>query len=218
LIAAFVLAVVAATTAFPAAGAYNYTASMSGEPIGQWNVTVKRNDSASEIDENSWASVMGMTLSAKATLALGSDLSPTSYTGNYLAAGQNVGVAVALTAASATITGTQSGSAHTVALGADTHHFVVIEPGLLAGLFVLPAQLASWNESTVTWVSPVTGAAQPLMRDSAAPPARPAGVPAQDVELSLTGQIPVTMWYDPVTFIPDRIEVPSQHTILTRVR
>jgi hypothetical protein len=218
LIPAFALAVAAATVAFPASGAYNYTASMSGQPIGQWNVTVKRSDSATQIDENSWASVMGMTLSAKATLALGSDLSPTRYTGNYLAAGQNVGVTVALTAASATITGSQSDAARTVALGTDTHHFVVIEPGLLAGLFALPAQLASWNESTVTWLSPVTGSAQPLTRDSAAPPARPAGVPAQDVELSLTGQIPVTMWYDPGTFIADRIEVPSQHTILTRVR
>jgi hypothetical protein len=218
LIPAFVFAAVATAVTFPAPGAYNYTASMSGQPIGQWNVTVKRSDSTTEIDENSWASVMGMTLSAKATLALGPDLSPTRYTGNYRAAGQNIGVTVALTAASATITGTQSGSARTVALGADTHHFVVIEPGLLAGLFVLPAQLASWNESTVTWLSPVTGTAQPLMKDSAAPPARPAGVPAQDVELSLTGQIPVTMWYDAVTFIPDRIEVPSQHTILTRVR
>ena len=190
---------------------------MSGQPIGQWNVTVKR-DGSTEIDENSWASVMGMTLSAKATLALGSDLSPTRYTGNYLAAGQSVNVTVALAGASATITGTQSQSARTLALGTDTHHFVVIEPGLLAGLFALPAQLASWNESTVTWLSPVTGTAQPLTKDSAAPPARPAGVPAQDVELSLTGQIPVTMWYDPVTFVPDRIEVPSQHTILTRVR
>lgn len=211
-------AAVATTVTFPAPGAYNYTASMSGQPIGQWNVTVKRNDSTIEIDENSWASVMGMTLSAKATLALGPDLSPTRYTGNYLAAGQSVGATVALTAASATITGTQSDSARTVSLGADTHHFVVIEPGLLAGLFVLPAQLAAWNESAVTWLSPVTGTAQPLMKDAAAPPARPAGVPAQDVELSLTGQIPVTMWYDAVTFIPDRIEVPSQHTILTRVR
>ncbi len=209
---------VAATVAFPGPGAYNYTAAMSGQPIGQWNVTVKRSDSTTEIDENSWASIMGMTLSARATLALASDLSPTSYTGNYLAAGQNVGVTVALTAASATITGTQSDAARKVVLGADTHHFVVIEPGLLAGLFALPAQLASWNESTVTWLSPVTGAAQPLMRDSAAPQPRPAGVPAQDVELSLTGQIPVTMWYDPATFIPDRIEVPSQHAILTRVR
>jgi hypothetical protein len=218
LIPAFVLAVVAATAPFPASGAYNYTASMSGQPLGQWNVTVKRNDSATEIDENSWASVMGMMLSAKATLALGSDLSPASYTGNYLAGGQNVGVTVALTAASATITGTQSNAARTVALGTGTHHFVVIEPGLLAGLFALPAQLAAWNESTVTWLSPVAGAAQPLMKDPAAPSARPAGVPAQDVELSLTGQIPVTMWYDAVTFVPDRIEVPSQHTILTRLR
>lgn len=211
-------AAVATTASFPAPGAYNYTASMSGQPIGQWNVTVKRNDSTTEIDENSWATVMGMTLSAKATLALGPDLSPTSYTGNYRAAGQDVAVTVALTPASATISGSQSDAAHAVALVPDTHHFVVIEPGLLAGLFALPAQLASWNESTVTWLSPVTGSAQPLTKDAAASTARPAGVPAQDVELSLTGQIPVTMWYDAVTFIPDRIEVPSQHTILTRVR
>jgi hypothetical protein len=217
LIQAFVLAAVAATATFPAPGAYNYTASMSGQPIGQWNVTVKRSDSATEIDENSWATVMGMTLSAKATLALGPDLSPTSYTGNYRAAGQDVAVTVALTAASATITGSQSDAAHNVTLVPDTHHFVVIEPGLLAGLFVLPAQLASWNESTVTWLSPVTGSAQPLMKSAAPATGRPAGVPAQDVELSLTGQTPATIWYDATSLIPDRIEVPSQHAVLTRV-
>jgi hypothetical protein len=190
---------------------------MSGQPIGQWNVTVKRTDSATEIDEDSWASVMGMMLSAKAMLALGADLSPTSYTGNYRAGGQNIDVTVALTSASATITGAQSDAARTVALGADTHHFVVIEPGLLAGLFALPAQLASWNESTVTWLSPVTGTAQPLMRAAVPSAAPPPGVPAQDVELSLTGQIPVTIWYDATSLIPDRIEIPSQHAILTRV-
>ncbi|MGC9991935.1 MAG: hypothetical protein ABSD52_06015 [Candidatus Cybelea sp.] len=208
----------ATTLGFPPPGAYNYTASMSGQPIGQWNVTVKRSDSATEIDENSWATVMGMTLSAKAMLALGLDLSPTSYTGNYRAAGQNVAVTVALTPASATITGTQSSSAHAVALVPDTHHFVVIEPGLLAGLFALPAQLALWNESTVTWLSPVTGSAQPLMKSAAAATARPSGVPAQDVELSLTGQTPATIWYDANSFIPDRIEIPSQNAVLTRVR
>jgi hypothetical protein len=191
---------------------------MSGQPIGQWNVTVKRNDSTTEIDENSWATVMGMTLSAKATLALGPDLSPTSYTGNYRAAGQDVAVTVALTPASATITGSQSGTAHTVALVPDTHHFAVIEPGLLSGLFALPAQLASWNESTVTWLSPVTGSAQPLMKSAAPAAARPSGVPAQDIELSLTGQTPATIWYDAVSLIPDRIEIPSQHAVLTRVR
>jgi hypothetical protein len=212
------LAAVAATAAFPAAGAYSYTASMSGQPIGQWNVTVKRNDSATEIDENSWASVMGMTLSAKATLALGPDLSPTSYSGNYRAAGQNIAVTVALTAASATVTSTQGDSPRTVALGVDTHHFVVIEPGLLAGLFSLPAQLASWNESSVTWLSPVMGTAQPLTKGAAASAGPPTGVPAQDVELSLTGQIPVTIWYDEASLIPDRIEIPSQHAIVTRVR
>jgi hypothetical protein len=212
-----VFAAVATTVTFPAPGAYNYTASMSGQPIGQWNVTVKRNDSATEIDENSWATVMGMTLSAKATLALGPDLSPTQYTGNYRAAGQNIGVTVALTAASATITGTQGEAARTVGLVPDTHHFAVIEPGLLAGLFALPAQLAAWNESTVTWLSPVTGSAQPLMKSTAAATARPSGVPAQDVELSLTGQTPATIWSDPGSFIPDRIEIPSQNAVLTRV-
>jgi hypothetical protein len=190
---------------------------MSGQPIGQWNVTVKRSDATTEVDENSWATVMGMTLSAKATLALGPDLSPASYVGNYRAAGQNVAVTVALTGATATVTGTQSNAARSVALVPDTHHFAVIEPGLLAGLFALPAQLAAWNESTVTWLSPVTGSAQPLMKSAAPPTARPSGVPAQDVELSLTGATPATIWYDPASFIPDRIDIPSQNAVLTRV-
>lgn len=215
---ALVLAAAAATVTFPASGAYSYTASLSGQPIGQWNVTVKRVDSTTEIDENSWASIMGMMLSAKATLVLGSDLSPASYAGSYRAAGQNLSPTVTLTPAFATMAGSASGPSRTVALLADTHHFVVVEPGLLAGLFALPAQLASWNESTVTWLSPVTGAAQPLTKDASMSGARPAGVPAQDVELSLTGQIPLSMWYDPATFVPDRVEVPSQNAVLTRVR
>ncbi len=191
---------------------------MAGQPLGQWGVTVKRGDSTTEIDEDSSASLAGMTLSAKAALVLRADLSPASYQGSYRMSGQDATVGVELTSTAATVSGSQSAAPRTIPLQAGTHHFVVVEPGLLAGLFAVPAQLASWQDSSVTWLSPIMGTTQVIAGGAGASPARPPDVPAADVELSLTGQIPVTIWYDPTTFVPDRIEVPSQNAILRRVR
>ncbi len=47
---------------------------------------------------------------------------------------------------------------------------------------------------------------------------RPADVPAQEAVLSIERPIAVTIWYDPATFVPDEISVPSQNAVLTRVR
>jgi hypothetical protein len=217
MLAAFLLAAAGAVP-FPAAGTYAYAASLSGQPVGQWSVTVKRDDLSTEIDESSRASLLGMALSAKATMVLAPDLSPTTYDGNYGAPDQNMTVTVALTPTSATVAGTQIGTARTVSLQAGTHHFVVVEPGLVSGLFALPAQLLSWKDSSVTWLLPMMGATQPLAKSANAPPVRPAGVPAKDVALSLAGNVAATIWYDPASLVPDRIEVPSENAVLTRLR
>jgi hypothetical protein len=178
---------------------------------------VKSGDAGPEIDETSNASFAGMQMAATATLVLGADLSPTRYSGSYQVTGQTQTVTAQLNATSASVTGGLGGGNRTLALDPQTHHFVVIEPALLAGLFALPAQLQAWGDASVTWVAPITGQAQ-LISKNPAPPARPAAVPAQDAEISMQGQIPFTIWYDPATLVPDEVIVPSQNAVLTRVR
>ena len=217
MLAAILLAAAAAGAAFPAPGTYRYTAAMNGQNIGAWSVSVSTTGSGTEIDEDSNASVMGMQLSAKASLMLGPDLAPTKYDGNYHTPSQNPSVSVTLTPTSATVAGVFTSQPQQVALNPNTHHFVVIEPGLLAGLFALPAQLGSWKDPAVTWITPATAQVQSLSTTSGEPP-RPAGVPANDQVLSIERPTTVTIWYDPSTLVPDEIAVPSQNAVLTRQR
>lgn len=215
---AMLLAAVAASAAFPAPGTYRYAASLGGQRIGEWSVSVKPSDGGTEIDENSSASFSGMQLAATASLVLGPDLAPTRYEGSYRMAGQSPTVSVTLTPSSATTAGGISGSKRTLALAPNTHHFVVIEPALLAGLFALPAQLRAWGDAAVTWIAPIAGQEQTIGTDAASPAPRPTAAPVQDIGLSMQGQIPLTIWYDPVTLVPDVVVVPSQNAILTRER
>jgi hypothetical protein len=211
--------VLAAAASFPPAGTYRYAASMAGQSIGTWtvNVVADAQQQSTEIDENSSALVMGLQLAATGSLVLGPDLAPTTYNGTYRTPTQTLGVHADLASDSATVTGAMTKTPQHVALAPNTHHFVVIEPGLLSGLFALPAQLNAWKEPMVTWISPAVAQAQPVSTSSAAP-TRPAQVPAQDGVIAIDRPIAVTIWYDAATFVPDRINVPSENAVLTRVR
>jgi hypothetical protein len=117
------------------------------------------------------------------------------------------------------VTGTAATGQQTFALDPNAKHFVVIEPGLLSGIFALPAQMQAWNDSPVTAIAPAYGREEPLPPATPATSAsRPANVPASDVSLSVGGSVPFTVWYDPATLIPDEIDVPSQSAAVTRVR
>ena len=214
---AMLLAVVASAV-FPAPGTYRYSATLGGQRLGEWSVSVKASAGGTEIDENSAATFAGMAVAATASLVLGSDLAPTRYEGSYRMAGQSPTVTVTLTPSSATVVGGISGSTRTLALQPNTRHFVVIEPALLAGLFALPAQLRAWGDGAVTWIAPIPGQEQTIATGSASPAPRPTAAPQQDVALSLQGQIPVAIWYDPVSLVPDVVVVPSQNAVLTRER
>ncbi|HEV3090810.1 MAG TPA: hypothetical protein VGX91_05115 [Candidatus Cybelea sp.] len=209
---------VAAVAAFPPSGTYNYDAALNGSPVGRWSVAVKSGQNGSEVDETSTATLAGLALSAQAALVLDVNLAPASYAGHYRTPGQSPNVSVSLTPQSATVAGAFNAQPQQVALQNETRHFVVIEPGLLAGLFVLPAQLAAWKEQSVTWITPTTAQVHVLEVAVASPPPRPNAVPAGDNVLSIAQPIAVTIWYDPSTLVPDEIEVPSQAAVLTRVR
>ncbi len=215
---ATILLAAGAGASFPPAGEYRYAASMGGQSIGGWSVSVKEQAGGAQVDETSTATIAGMQMSATASLSLGSDLAPVSYTGSYRVGAQSPNVSVTLTPSSATVIAAMSSEPRRLSLAANTRHFVVIEPGLLAGLFVLPAQLGAWRESSVTWITPATGQGQPLVVGSAANASRPSGVPSQDSVLSVDQPIALTIWYDPATLVPDEVIVPSQGAVLTRIR
>ncbi len=207
-----------ASAAFPAAGTYRYAASMNGETIGSWSVSVSRDQNRTQVAERSTASIFGMQLSATASLVLAPDLAPTSYTGDYHTPRQNPHVTVTVTGSTATVVGAFSSQPQQVALAANTRHFVVVEPGLLAGLFALPAQLGAWQERAVTGITPTTAQAEVVTIGTAPTGPLPSGVPPADVALAVEQPVRVTIWYDPATLVPDQISVPSQNAVLTRIR
>jgi len=207
-----------AATAFPPPATYRYTGSLGGERVGSWSVTVSQDAQGTQLEENSSASIFGMPLSATASLVLGPDFAPVKYSGNYRTPSQSPAVSVVLTSSSATVIGAFSPEPRQISLDANSHHFVVIEPGLLAGLFALPAQLGAWKDSSVTWITPTSAQAESLSANPAPSVARPAGVPAGDVVLSIERPVAVTIWYDPNTLVPDQITVPSQNAVLIRER
>jgi len=222
MLASLMLAAATATASFPAAGTYRYSATLNGQPAGHWTLNVKAGSDGTEIDEDSVAIFMGVQMSAKAALVLGPDFSPVKYNGNYRAAGLNPIVSVAATSNGATVSSSQAPPAKNLGLVPNTRHLVIIDPGLAAGLFVLPAQLAAWREDSVTWVTPISAEAASLATQDA-PSSPPDGVPPNDVAISMvgassTGRIPVTIWYDPSTMVPDQIVAPSQNAVLTRER
>lgn len=213
------LAALAGGTPFLTPGTYQYTALLNGQPAATSTITVARAGNVTDINEDSAGSLAGMHLSGKATLVLGGDLAPTQYNGNYESAAQKATVTVALTPTAATIAGSASaGGSQALALSANTRHFVVIEPGLLAGLFALPAQLESWKDPAVTAIAPMSARAEALATDPEPAQARPSDVPAQDAVLSFGGRYPFTIWYDPTSFVPDEVVVPMQHVVITRSR
>ncbi|HZV77328.1 MAG TPA: hypothetical protein VFF63_06205 [Candidatus Babeliales bacterium] len=218
MVLATIVLAAATAAAFPAAGMYRYAASLNGQPVGTWTVSVKPAGAGTEIDETSAAMIAGMQLAATASLVLGPDLAPIKYIGSYHTPEVSPGVSVTLTASSATIVSALSSQTQQRSLAANTRHFVVIEPGLLAGLFVLPAQLASWKDSAMTWITPTTGQAATLSPSANASLARPTDVPAADALLFIASPLVLTLWYDPATLVPDEIAVPSQNAVLTRER
>ena len=216
------LSILAALSGQPAlpAGTFRYAGALAGASVGTTTLTVTPGDGSTQIAEVASGSAGGLAFSGTASLLLGADLAPTQYDGAYTIAGRQTKVSLALTPTTATLRGAGAGDqAQTFPLDPHAKHFVVIEPGLMAGLFALPAQMRAWDGTPVTGIAPVFGRVESLAPElSAAPPARPNGVPASDQELSVGASVPFVVWYDPTTLIPDQIAVPSQNLTATRVR
>jgi len=171
------------------------------------------------LDESASGSASGLQFTGTARLTLDAGLAPTQYDGTYQVAGQNATVKVTLTPTVATVTGIGGGQPDPVVLLPTATHFVVVEPGLLAGLFALPAQMAAWNDAPTTAIAPTRpGGILLAVQAPATPAPHPSGVPANDVAVVFGGRLPFTIWYDPATFVPYEIDVPSENVSATRIR
>lgn len=194
----------------PPPGTYAYTATVAGKRVGTATITVTDNG-VIEIAERAVGSLNGQPGSAQAVLTLGSDLAPTAYTGNYEIAGAQQHTDVTLTPTTATI-GSQA-----IALTPGATHFVVVEPGLMAGIFALPAEMHAWNDAPALAVMPSLAQGFPIVPSASTGP-RPAGVATSDVALGFGGQFPFTIWYDPNTFVTDEVDVPGQNLVVSRTQ
>lgn len=211
------IATLVAAAVFAAPSTYTYSAALAGQPVGKWSVAVQSDAGQTVLNEKSSANFGGMAIGATATLTLDATLAPLHYDGHYSTAGQSVNVTAAVAANGTTVTSPLATTSGPLQLAPGTTHFAIVEPGLLAGLFALPAQLNAWKETRVTWISPTSASSQLLTVGVADTVARPTGVPPNDVVLSIDHPIAVTIWYDPSSLVPDRIEVPSNKAVLTRI-
>jgi len=196
-------------------GTYTYTATMGGASVGTSTLTVKNVGTTTVIGEQVKGALSGSAASASDTLILGADLAPLSYQMNATEDGSPLKDSAHIENTTASVTDVHGKSA-SFDLLASTKHFVVADFGLFAGLLPLPAQMRAWDNAPFLVVVPELGRSATLVPDTSVTPQRPAGVPAQDVAISFSGDAPFTIWYDPATNLPDEIDVTSQGLTVTR--
>lgn len=200
-----------------AAGTYAYKVSISGQNSGQSTIVIRRDGTTTQIEESTSGSYGTTSGSAKAVLSLGADLAPTNYTNAYTAGGVTGQLTATFTAAQATVNGGLSGS-KTFQLTGDAKHFVVLDGAELSGFIALPVEMQAWSNTPALAVFPLYGQTIALAPKAADVTKRPATVAASDAGVSVEGPAPFTIWYDPVTFVMDELDVPSQKFVVTRSR
>jgi hypothetical protein len=104
-----------------------------------------------------------------------------------------------------------------VALEADTKHYIIRDDTDLASLFALPLQMNAWHDGHLTGVviaRNTRGGSYTFT--SSSPETRPKGIPPADLALQFDGVDHITEWIDPVTMVPDRIDLPDLSTTIVR--
>ncbi|MDE2483022.1 MAG: hypothetical protein KGN02_12635 [bacterium] len=214
MLTALTLSVLVAAAPQPALapGTYTYSASFGGQNVGTSTIVVKANGATTELDERMSGSFQGTAASGTATLVLGSDLAPVRYDLMGTVGGLPTHSSTTISGDGATET---AGKGHNVyyQLNAGSAHFVVVDLGSFAGFLPLAAQMKAWSDAPVTAIVPSFQRSLAVAPIPSATPQRPANVPAADLSLSFGGDAPLTIWYDPATFVPDVIETAQGITV-----
>lgn len=200
-------------------GVYRYTETDRGRATEVTKIVVTRRGGEIRIAAKTAGSLHGAAFSANESMLLGADLAPVRYDGAYNLGARGTTASVSARDASAEVTNTPLGAqSRTVTLAAGTQHFTVSAPGLLIGWFALAAQLHRWNVSSVTAIVPILAQTGRLDVSRRAIAQRPHDVPKRDAVLTVAGPVPFTIWYDPITFVPDELDEPSRRLVTTRLR
>lgn len=198
----------------PADGSYTYVTAIGGSPVATTTIVVKHDAGGMELDESGTAQMGGQNGSAKTTMTLAPSLDPLSYTASYVNNGKPYKASVTVSGTSATETGDVAST--TAALSGGAQHFVVLDLGPFSGYFALPAQMRAWGNAPAVALVPAYGHSVPIAIDTATAQTRPPGVPSTDAAIVVNKPVAFTIWYDPTTLIPDRMDVPSQGAVVTR--
>jgi hypothetical protein len=200
-------------------GTYTYTATYESVQSGTSTLTVRHDGDTTTIQENANGAINGVQVAGVVTLNLGADLVPTVYDGSYDSGAMHSVVTVTVGKTAATLVGTTTGGYQmNFPLKPPATHLVVIEPGLMAGIFALPAQMQAWQYDPILAVAPSVAKGENFELDTTAKPQRPDGVPAQDTQITFGGPLAFTIWYDAATYVPDALVVPSENAVVIRVR
>ena len=219
MLATILLAALSGTVPALTPGTYTYTGTYEGVQNATSTITVSRVGSTTIVGEKASAVLNDVQVAGNVTLSLGADLVPTVYDGSYDSGALHTVVTVTVSPTSATLEGTTTGGMQvSFPLKPPARHLIVVEPGLMAGLFGLPAQMKAWDYDPILAVAPSIGKGEGYELDTAAKPKRPDGLPSQDTEITFGGPLSFTIWYDPATYVPDAVVVPSQDAVITRVR
>jgi|SRR5579872_5007429 len=197
------LALVVAVAAAPPDGTYSFSIEQASAAVGTATVTVKHGDAGIQVHEKQDLKLSTSTrsYSVDETLDAGS-LTPRSYIGTYTQDGTPAVFRMAFDAsgARASVDGVSGATAVTMPPG--TRAAFIAELSLMSGYLFLPAQVNAAKVTKFAAVIPSELDAVVNRVDSNMNPIRPAGVPAQDVALSISGaQMTYDEWYDPLSFV-----------------
>jgi hypothetical protein len=196
-----------------AAGDYTYKATRDGSDVGTSTISVRANGSSTDIEERAVTTLTGEPSSGTASLSLDANLAPVSYRANGKVGDDAVSDAVTISGSNASVL-TPNGAKKVVQLGSAAH-FVVVDFGTLAGLMPLAAQAKAWGSAGLLAIVPAFGQGVPVAVTPTNSP-RPAGVPAKDAAVSFDGAMPLVIWYDADTLIPDYLALPAQGISIVR--
>jgi len=202
------IAIALAAVIVPPQGVYTYTLEQGGSTVLTSSVAVAHAPGGTIVTEV--AKVSGEVVNT--SRVFDPDLRETEY----VAITSSVQAHVILSPEKATLS--YAGKSQDIALPSDVPVFVT--DGLLTPAAMLPAFVAAHHASKLTFLAVNGLQVLDVTVDSGARPARPHGVSAKDVSLSINvGTASQSIWYDPATMVVDEFDpAPGARVRLTSTK
>jgi hypothetical protein len=190
----------------PPDGTYSYDLSVAGQ-VTTSTIKVERKADGLHITDNS--DLTGHIVTATLVLNAAS-LAPASYAATYDVGtehSQDVSISFGTSVASVNTFGQQT----TLAAQPGAPHMVLLDGALPSGFFALPAMAAAARDTSLTAINAGALAAVIVSLNRSISVPRPAGVPSDDVAVSVVSPTAFSIWYNPKTFVMHELDVPLQN-------